>query len=41
MSPFVHGQGSSPITTQGLAHLEGSPVFPEPDKEKRRFGWRA
>lgn len=41
MSPFVHGQGSSPITTQGLAHLEGSPVFPEPDGQGKAALWVA
>ena len=41
MSLFVHGQGSSPITTQALAHLEGSPVFPETDGQGKTPLWVA
>ena len=41
MSSFVHGQGSSLITTQGLAQLEGSPVFPEPDRHETSPLWVA
>ena len=41
MSPFVDGQGSSLITTQSLAHLEGAPVYPEPDEHGNAPLWVA
>ena len=41
MSSFVHGQGTSLITTQALSQLEGSPVFPETDRHETSPLWVA